>query len=264
MGARGDALGLVGFSLGGLLAPRAAAFEHRVAAVMALDGVYDFGQSLLDSLPARLVDVFQSGDAALFDAVVARAVADPSMPAALRWAVQQGLWAFNVRSPFAWVSRAAAYSLAGLTQAITAPVLVADAEGDQFFAGQARLLADQLGAQATYHRFRAVDGAGEPERQHALVGVYVDLRGLSYERPQPIHLASKTDRSVRLASSIRAGLNVGPRAIDVGAKALARQRVQYCSRCNSTSQEALPRTLPDATASTPRAHHRGQMRQHAR
>jgi pimeloyl-ACP methyl ester carboxylesterase len=34
---------LFGLSMGGLLAPRAAAFEHRLAACVAMDGVYDLG-----------------------------------------------------------------------------------------------------------------------------------------------------------------------------------------------------------------------------
>ncbi|KAH7475489.1 hypothetical protein FOMA001_g11647 [Fusarium oxysporum f. sp. matthiolae] len=35
-------IGLLGYSFGGMLAPRAAAFEHRLAPVFAVDGVYEF------------------------------------------------------------------------------------------------------------------------------------------------------------------------------------------------------------------------------
>ncbi len=37
-----DRIALMGMSLGGLLAPRAAATEHRVAALIAFDGLYSF------------------------------------------------------------------------------------------------------------------------------------------------------------------------------------------------------------------------------
>lgn len=46
-----SSIGLWGFSFGGYLAPRAAAFEHRIAAVLALDGVYDAGSAWLANFP---------------------------------------------------------------------------------------------------------------------------------------------------------------------------------------------------------------------
>lgn len=39
-------------SLGGYLAPRAAAFEHRLSACISDDGVYDFGTAQLSGIPA--------------------------------------------------------------------------------------------------------------------------------------------------------------------------------------------------------------------
>ena len=55
-------LGLVGMSLGGYLCARAAAFEPRLAAVMAIDGVWNLGDSLTKILP-ELKDVWEQGDA---------------------------------------------------------------------------------------------------------------------------------------------------------------------------------------------------------
>jgi pimeloyl-ACP methyl ester carboxylesterase len=45
-GVAGERVALWGLSMGGLLAPRAAAFEHRLAAVIAVDGVYDQDQTV--------------------------------------------------------------------------------------------------------------------------------------------------------------------------------------------------------------------------
>ena len=42
---------LLGLSMGGLLAPRAAAFEHRLAACVAMDGVYDLGITVTNNMP---------------------------------------------------------------------------------------------------------------------------------------------------------------------------------------------------------------------
>src|SRR5580698_7043626 len=44
-------IALMGISLGGYLAPRAAAFEKRIAAVIANDGVYDYGVANLGPIP---------------------------------------------------------------------------------------------------------------------------------------------------------------------------------------------------------------------
>jgi dienelactone hydrolase len=155
------AIGLMAYSFGGYLAPRAASFEHRIAAVFAVDGVYDFGQSLQNNFPPQIIEIFKSGNATLFNSIIDKAVADPSTSSALRWAVQQGMWSFNVKTPFEWMTKAQEYNLIGLTQNITAPVFVGDAQNDQFFPGQAKMLAEKLGDRATYHYFKAIDGAGE-------------------------------------------------------------------------------------------------------
>ncbi|KAF3492149.1 2,6-dihydropseudooxynicotine hydrolase [Arthroderma uncinatum] len=167
---RGNAIGLMGYSFGGFLAPRAAAFEHRIAAVIAIDGIYDFGQAMLEPFPSEFKAVFESKNAKLFDSILGKILADPSSPSAIRWGVQQGLWSFNTESPFNWLSATQAYNMAGFTEKITVPVFVANAQNDQFFPGQAKRLADKIGSKlATYHEFNAIDGAGE----HCSIGANV-------------------------------------------------------------------------------------------
>jgi len=52
-------------------------------------------------------------------------------------------------------------SMLGLTGQIQCPVLVCEAENDQFFAGQPKQLVDALGTRGTYRRLTADDAAGE-------------------------------------------------------------------------------------------------------
>jgi hypothetical protein len=52
-------------------------------------------------------------------------------------------------------------SMRGLTTQTQCPVLVCDAEDDQFFARQPQQLAEALGARVTYRRLTAADAAGE-------------------------------------------------------------------------------------------------------
>ncbi|KAK2599131.1 hypothetical protein QQS21_005392 [Conoideocrella luteorostrata] len=162
------AIGLLGYSFGGYLAPRAAAFEHRLAAVLAVDGLFSFGDTVMNQFKP-LEGVFKSGNASFFNSAVEKALADPSADTQTRWAVQQGMWSFNAKTPFEWLTKTQAYTLVNVTQQIKAPVFVADADDDQFFMGQAPILADKLGKLATYHMFKAADGAGE----HCSVGAAV-------------------------------------------------------------------------------------------
>ena len=154
-----DSIGLLGFSFGGYLAPRAAAFEHRLAAVLAVDGLYDFGKAAHSQF-GPLATSIQAGDAQVVNYAIDRLLANSSTPSATRWVIQQGMWAFKASTPYQWLVQAPAYSLEGLVGNITAPVFVGAAESDVFAPGQAKQLADELGAKATYHLFTDAEGAG--------------------------------------------------------------------------------------------------------
>ncbi|KAI8959593.1 2,6-dihydropseudooxynicotine hydrolase [Daldinia sp. FL1419] len=158
----GKKIGLLGVSFGGYLAPRAAAFEHRLAAVIAFDGLYSFKDAIFDQFGPQLTALYRTGNATAFDAAVNALLARKTgVPTSARWGIQQGLWSFMETSPFAWASKVDQYTLDGVVQNIKAPVFVAEAQDDMFFKGQSKLLADKLGDLATYHFFESVDGAGE-------------------------------------------------------------------------------------------------------
>lgn len=161
-----DSIGLYGYSFGGYLAPRAAAYEHRLAAVMANDGVWDFGQSLLDQFPPQLLEVFHSGNVSLFNELLTNITDNPQTPTNIRWAMQQGEWSFKLKKPFDFVTAAQLYNLTGLPDLIKAPVWVAEAEDDLFFGTQAKELANKLGEKGTFQYFNASSGAG----QHCSIG----------------------------------------------------------------------------------------------
>ncbi|KAI0840415.1 2,6-dihydropseudooxynicotine hydrolase [Hypoxylon sp. FL0890] len=154
-------IGLWGHSFGGYLAPRAAAFEHRLAAVIAFDGIYSFAQAIRDQFGPQMTQLYESGNETEFNSIVSSLLANPSTPTATRWAIQQGLWSFKTTSAFQWFKKTQQYTLDGIVQNITAPVFVADAQSDMFFPGQAKELAQKLGDRATYHLFENIDGAGE-------------------------------------------------------------------------------------------------------
>ncbi|KAH6611261.1 20-hydroxy-prefusarin hydrolase [Trichoderma cornu-damae] len=163
------AIGIWGYSLGGYLAARAAAFEPRLAAAMAIDGVRDFGATVVGKFPPELAVLFKSGNKEAVDQAVRDAVASPGAPTPFRWAIEHGLWAFNTKSPFEWATRCLDFKLGDAVRNIKMPFFVADAENDDLLPGQARALAQEVGESATYHLFAAEEGAGE----HCSIGAAV-------------------------------------------------------------------------------------------
>jgi hypothetical protein len=147
--------------MGGLLAPRAAAFEPRLSACVALDGVYDLGIVSTARFP-------MPRDAA---EVMLRAPSAPELDRALeesmatnptaRWAVHHGMWVMGVKSPRAFLASYLDYSLAnGVAEKIRCPTLVCEAEQDIFFEGQPKMLFDHLTCEKTFMRFTDADDAG--------------------------------------------------------------------------------------------------------
>ncbi|KAI1470145.1 Alpha/Beta hydrolase protein [Daldinia caldariorum] len=89
---RGDVdaekIGLFGLSFGGYLAPRAAAFEHRIAAVIAFDGLYSFGQAMFTQFGPQLEALYRAGNATRFDAAVRGFLARRTgVPTSARWGI---------------------------------------------------------------------------------------------------------------------------------------------------------------------------------
>ncbi|KJZ73322.1 hypothetical protein HIM_07326 [Hirsutella minnesotensis 3608] len=155
-----DSVGLLGLSFGGYLAPRAAAFDHRFAAVIALDGVWDFGATTRSGFGTEMLKLHASGNRQEFDKRARSAFLRPGTPTHLRWGLEQGLWAFRTQSPFDLVVQAANYTLEHVAHLIKTPTFIGDAQRDLFFGGQPRRLAEALGSWGHLHEFKVADGTG--------------------------------------------------------------------------------------------------------
>jgi alpha-beta hydrolase superfamily lysophospholipase len=154
-------VGLLGLSMGGLLACRAAAFEHRLAACVAVDGVYELGSTVLSHFPGTRVEVeaaLRAEHAPEVDAAMENLMAsDPTV----RWAITNGMYVMGVDSPRAFAASYLDYTLAGgVAEQITCPTLVCDAESDMFWPGQPQELFDHLTCPKTLLRFTSAEGAG--------------------------------------------------------------------------------------------------------
>ncbi|MEU5698025.1 alpha/beta hydrolase family protein [Streptomyces aurantiacus] len=150
-----ERLVLIGTSLGGYLAARAAAFEHRLAACVLHDGVFDFHAAV-----AAIVDRAASLPGGL-EALTAQNTGT-------RWAVRNGLWTYGLSDMEELVKATEAYTLAGVADRITCPTLVLDAENDQFFKGQPQRVLEELTCQKELITFREDEGGGEHCHEGAL------------------------------------------------------------------------------------------------
>ena len=80
---------ICGYSMGGYMAVRAAAFEHRIAAVLAIDGIFDMTDMM--RMPPHLEQVRKDSSEEEFNEQFAKRAFDRATPTAARWGFQQGI-----------------------------------------------------------------------------------------------------------------------------------------------------------------------------
>ncbi|MFJ9707152.1 alpha/beta hydrolase family protein [Streptomyces sp. NPDC101234] len=142
-----ERLVLIGMSLGGYLAARAAAFEHRLVACVLYDGVYDFHEAV-----AATAD-----RAASTPGGMETLMAQNTM---VRWVVRNGRWTLGASGIDELVRAAEAYTMEGVADRITCPTLVLEAENDQFSKGQPQRLLAELTCEKELISVREDEPAG--------------------------------------------------------------------------------------------------------
>lgn len=156
-----ERIALLGVSLGGELALRAAAFEPRLAAVIADDGLDDFGEviaGMLGRSREALESEARAESAPQLDADIEAAMA--ANPGAY-WALTHGRYVMGGQTYRDAVARMLDYHLRdGVIEKITCPVLVCEAEHDLFISGHADRIMGRLGgSQHRLRRFTEAEGA---------------------------------------------------------------------------------------------------------
>ncbi len=152
----GDQLVLMGMSLGGYLAARAAAFEHRFRAAIFFDGVYDFYGTLQAALPKEALAALDAGDTKKGEEIIRAGMAKNT---GLRWSITQGVWSFGASGIADYIQKTKPYTMAGTIGQIKCPCLVMEAEKDIFFQGQPQRVYDGLQAPKQLVKFTSEDGA---------------------------------------------------------------------------------------------------------
>ena len=152
-------LALIGWSLGGYLCVRAAAFEHRLAATLAIDGVYDFSLAILNMTPPAVRAAYAAGNSSEVDSLMNDFLASDKLPTTVRWAIEHGLWSFATGSMTEFIKMTELMTLQGVVDRVECPILVGEATDDIFFKGQPALAAAALGDRATHLVLTAEDAA---------------------------------------------------------------------------------------------------------
>ncbi len=158
-----EKLVLTGVSQGGYWAPRAAAFEQRLAAVVADPGVMQVWQSWANNMPPDAIEEFfgstgaqQEEIAKELDAGVAEMTAhDPN----LAFTVKFRVYPYGTDLLSNALLQAKAMDLTGIAGQITMPILICDPDGELFWPGESQQLYDAVGSTTkTLARFTAAEG----------------------------------------------------------------------------------------------------------
>jgi predicted alpha/beta-fold hydrolase len=159
-------IALMGISLGGYLVPRALAFEKRISLGIVNGGVYDFHEVCMRNAPsdfeARLDDPQACKE------INASLEQEMKTNVDLRWAVGNGMFTFQAKSPTDWLRMTRAYTLKDIVKDIKCHMIVIDSEHDFMMQGQSKKLYDALSCPKEFIYFSAAEGAGE----HCQVGAY--------------------------------------------------------------------------------------------
>lgn len=157
------------------------ALSHQIAAIER-----EVGTPVIERLP-RGIRPTAAGLAAAAEARIALAAADRAIIAgrragvgavlsllttvstAVRWAMNNGVWAFAASSYADLIRKTTDYTLDGIADQITAPALVMAGENDQFLKGEPQKVHQALtSADATLVTLTSAEGAGEHTHAGAL------------------------------------------------------------------------------------------------
>lgn len=150
-----DRIALQGVSQGGYWAPRAAAFEHRIAALVADPGVMRVAASWESHIPPEMVAMLDEGNSEEFNAIMDMNP-DEHSKQLLAWRTAP----YGVDTVFDAYMAARLQTLDSETVAeIRCPTLILDPDHEQFWPGQSQQMFDALTCEKRIERFTVAEGA---------------------------------------------------------------------------------------------------------
>ena len=161
-----DRVALLGYSMGGYLAPRAAAHEPRLRACVANAGVFSVFDGVISMFPQEVRHLVENNSATerVDELVAGRMQTNPST----RQFVEQMLWTFQADSPSHLFRKLKKYTMADSIHRIDCEMLVVNSSGDKVAGSyeQAKLFFEALKCPKTYLELTEAEGA----ERHCQVG----------------------------------------------------------------------------------------------
>lgn len=151
-----ERIAIIGSSQAGYWVPRAAAFEHRLAAMVADPGVFDVRTSWTDAMPGSLLKHFEKGERDKFEHMMA---IGEKFSAATRFNLTKRSEPYKAGSVFDILGLLEDYNLESVAEKIECPSLITDPEDEQFWPGQSQRLFDALNSPKEIARFTREEGA---------------------------------------------------------------------------------------------------------
>jgi pimeloyl-ACP methyl ester carboxylesterase len=148
----------MGISMGGYLAARAAAFEHRIAACILYNGVFDGYDALASSLSKSLLTAIENGNREIVNTIFDILMDSDTN---IRFNMAHGMWTTGASSPFELIMNSKNYTMKDIAQDIKCPTLVLEAERDDSFPRQPKKVYDALRCPKKYILFTSEEGSEE-------------------------------------------------------------------------------------------------------
>jgi esterase/lipase len=148
-------IALMGLSMGGYLAARAAAFEPRLNAIVLNGGVYSVLASVTSSMPSDFVNLAYQKPSQ-FNSIVQKQMTEDTNAS---WFFNNASWVFKAKTPADVIKTLKNYTLEDVIDKIKCATLVIDSADDQFFKNQPQQVYDQLKAPKKLIHFTAQETA---------------------------------------------------------------------------------------------------------
>jgi pimeloyl-ACP methyl ester carboxylesterase len=160
-------IALMGISMGGYLAARAAAFEPRISAVIFYDGVYDGYDAIKSGLPASLLDAIEEGNLESVNRTLTNLMESNSN---VKFNMKHGMWTTGTISPYELIIEAKKFSTKDILRNIKSPTLVLEGEKDDSFPGQPKKVYDGLTSIPSSHKKHIIFTEEEGAEEHCQSG----------------------------------------------------------------------------------------------
>jgi esterase/lipase len=153
-GVEPEGIMLMGLSMGGALAPRAAAFEKRIKICIANPGVLNWGEAIHGHFEGYgLLKLLELSPQAFNTAVGALT----KTWSAAEWWFKDAAWKHGATSPADLMVKLKDFNNEGVVDRISCQILIMDGTAEEFSAGQARKLYDALNCPKEYMLFTEED-----------------------------------------------------------------------------------------------------------